>query len=616
MILVEYIDPIPGKEGDSMLNTSIRTKLIGLLLLATIVPIVTSMAVSYGYTKESVKQRTVQENANLLFQAKTNIVNYMNSLNQTTFLLYNATSNQPSSSNTILLILKTGAADYVSQGELYATLQTISHATKEIYQVRLYTEANKLTTLIVRDAAKRSVQAENEIKFPPNTPVYVETTHQSSYYGMQNQFPYYPPATVISMHRQIYDIPSTAVLGSVSIDVQLDVLRQICDQLVAKGQEQLYLLNDKGQVVYATDPSMGGKTVTDLANADMAQERGSFDRGKATNIYQRIETPYMNWTLVKRIPDAFLYSSARELTRIQLAIAAVSLLLIVIATLFISVHITSPIKRLIGYISRIQTGQLDVRIQVESRDEIGILAQRFQTMMETINDLIFREYKLELANKTNELKALQAQINPHFLNNALQSIGTLALQHQAPHVYSLISSLAKMMRYSMTTGVTAVPLAKELEHVKAYLALQKQRFDEKIEVEYHLDERTDELPVPKMTIQPLAENYFKHGFKPSCDVPGRLLIETALTGEGHLRITVQDNGEGMAEEEMALLQRDLNREMLDGAGDGDSIGLRNVLQRLRLFYDDRAELRLDRSYCGGLKVTLLIPQADNKGEAS
>jgi two-component system sensor histidine kinase YesM len=604
-ILVEYIDP--EKRAMPMFGTGIRTKLIGLLLLATVVPAVISMAVTYGYTKESIKQRSVQENANLLFQAKTNIVNYMDSLSKTTFRLYNAPSLQLSS-NRLLQILQTGADDYQSRAELYATLQSMSHAAKEIYQVRLYTEANGMTTLIVQDAAKRSYQGVNEIKFPPGTSVFVETTHQSSYYGMQNQFPYYPPASVISMHRQVYDVPSTRVLGSISLDVQLDVIRQICDQLVAKGQEQLYLIDDKGKAVYSTDPDAAGGGSIDLGLGQALGEQGSFDRQKATNIYQRIDTPYMNWTIVKRIPDSFLYASARELTGIQLAIAASSLCIIIIATLFISVHITSPIKSLIGYISRIQAGRLDVRIDVESNDEIGILAKRFQSMMETINDLIFREYKLELANKTNELKALQAQINPHFLNNALQSIGTLALQHDAPRVYSLISSLAKMMRYSMTTGETSVPLVKELEHVKAYLALQRQRFGDQVEVEYKLDETTYEVPVPKMVLQPLAENYFKHGFEPGVDEPGRLSIETELTGAGYLRITVEDNGKGMSDETLLLLQNELAREP---AGDTESIGLRNVQQRLRLYYDVRAELQLARSGCGGLRVTLLIPQTEN-----
>lgn len=130
-------------------------------------------------------------------------------------------------------------------------------------------------------------------------------------------------------------------------------------------------------------------------------------------------------------------------------------------------------------------------------DEIGHLSRRFQSMMNTINDLILREYRLELANKTTQLRMLQAQINPHFINNALQSIGTLALQHEAPKVYALLASLAKMMHYAMHTDETIVPLEKELEHLNYYLQLQKQRFDDKFSYRYDIGEATRTIPVPK-----------------------------------------------------------------------------------------------------------------------
>jgi two-component system sensor histidine kinase YesM len=289
---------------------------------------------------------------------------------------------------------------------------------------------------------------------------------------------------------------------------------------------------------------------------------------------------------------------------IQTAIAVVSLTIIVIATMLISWRITSPIKRLIGYISRIQTGQLDVQIDLRSNDEIGVLASRFQAMMETINNLILREYKLDLANKTNELKALLAQINPHFLNNALQSIGTLALQRGAPEVYSLLSSLARMMHYSMTTMETTVPLHKELEHVQAYLALQKQRFDERLDVVYELDELAFGYSVPKMILQPIAENYFQHGFEPSGAEPGRIAIRSRLADD-KLVIAVEDNGVGIAPERWPLLLAALERDA--AADDENGIGLSNVRQRLRLYYDDQAEMRVESGASGGVKVTFVLP---------
>ncbi|MNQ93383.1 Sensor histidine kinase YpdA [compost metagenome] len=239
---------------------------------------------------------------------------------------------------------------------------------------------------------------------------------------------------------------------------------------------------------------------------------------------------------------------------------------------------------------------------------MGILANRFHGLMQDLNQMVMREYRLELANKSNQLMALQAQINPHFLNNALQSIGTLALQHEAPKIYALINSLAKMMHYSMNTNESVVPLRKEIDHIKAYLELQKQRFEHQFEIVYAIEEETQVFTVPKMTLQPLVENYFKHGFKPSHsqDV-GILRIESEklVTPEGDfLKLTVEDNGIGISDQRISEV-----RTLLKAASvtDDSSIGLRNVLTRVQLYFNDDATLAIDHVHPHGLRIVILIP---------
>ena len=181
----------------------------------------------------------------------------------------------------------------------------------------------------------------------------------------------------------------------------------------------------------------------EIAQAD----NGYYDGKDAMIVYEKLDLPYAPWTLVKQIPHQTLYKHSTELTSINAIIAILALFIVIFGTLWISIRITRPIKQLTSYMNQVKTG-LDVDIDVTSPDEIGILSRRFRTMMDTINNLILREYRLEIANKTNQLKALQAQIDPHFLYNSLQSIGTLAL-HNVPRIYSLLSSLANMMRYNM-----------------------------------------------------------------------------------------------------------------------------------------------------------------------
>jgi two-component system sensor histidine kinase YesM len=259
----------------------------------------------------------------------------------------------------------------------------------------------------------------------------------------------------------------------------------------------------------------------------------------------------------------------------------------------------------------VQSGNMNVDIRVTGNDEIAILARRFDAMMQTINDLINREYKLEIANVTNQLKALQAQINPHFLNNALQSMGTLALQHEAPKLYSLLSSLAKMMRYNMNTNETIVPFSTEINHIKAYLDLQQQRFGEDLKVTFAIEELSNQIKVPKMLLQPLVENYFKHGHE-ALGGNGEIHIASHITTQGVLCITVQDNGTGISNERLDDLQRKLSQPTNNLLNGQDNIGLTNVLLRLRLYFSEQAQIQISSGQLQGFTITLLIPLSEGE----
>ncbi|UUZ80786.1 histidine kinase [Paenibacillus sp. P26] len=496
-------------------RNSLRFKLIIFLLIATIAPIVTSMMVTNIYTKMSVKQRAIVENARPLNQGGLNLTNYMNQLNELTFSIYRNAS--------FTNLINSGFTGYESDAEIYNLMQTIA-LNPDVYQVYM--------SILKRGPGEPRSFLMFNMKKTPNMEVteppdrwlrkdsyesVVETTHLSHNYNIGPSF-YFEPRYVLSIHRAIYRVPSREQLGMLSVDIKTDTLDTMLSQLMS-GQESISLLDEEGKVVYSSSsqdkPGVkpNGTWAGDILK--QTESEGSLETKDSIRIFEKVETPFLKWTLVKQIPYDQLYSGARELTQIQFVILVVLLIVVVVLTLWITLRFTRPIKRLIGYINQIQTGQLDVEIQMNSKDEIGILARRFRLMMETINELIKNEYVLNLANKTNQLKALQAQINPHFLYNSLQSIGTLALQHQAPKVYKLLSSLAKMMRYSMNTDEAVVPPRQELDHIKAYLQLQTQRFEDELSVRYHIEEETLDILLPKMTLQPLVENYFKYGFDPA-----------------------------------------------------------------------------------------------------
>lgn len=583
------------------IKQSIRNKLILLLLLATVVPIVITMAITYDYTKNSVKDNSIRDNANLIYQGKTNIMNYLNAINQASLEIYQDPD--------LMRALEAGVLTYENEPKVYRTLNNMSLSVKEIHQIHLYVAESEQSYLFSGGNIDRGFQITQPFLkgMQGATTTVLEPSHRSHNYGVF-QLRYNLPTTVLSMHRSIVRVPSTQVLGSVSIDFRLDALQALCSQLYSVGEEQLYILDRTGTVIYASDNYLIGQPFTanwSTAVLNPSQTKGSFEKNQAIYIHEKINTPYAEWTLVKEIPYAALYKDARQLTRINLLVTAFMLVIIVAATVYISVRITKPIKQLIGYINTIQTGKLDIDIHIRGQDEIGLLARRFRKMMETINGLILREYRLDILNKSNQLKVLQAQVNPHFINNALQSIGTLALQHQAPKIYSLLSSLSKMMRYSMATHDTIVPFHKEVEHVKAYLELQKQRFEDRLIVKYQFEESTLPIHVPKMILQPLVENYFKHGFE-SLQEEGRIVLSSSLEN-GFLVISAEDNGPGIPEQSRLTMQSHLN-EGIERIEDSESgIGLGNIISRLKLHYPEPPFIELENVEPHGLRVTIWIP---------
>ncbi|MDQ6422191.1 histidine kinase [Paenibacillus sp. LHD-117] len=587
-----------------LLTTSVRYKLIALMLISIVVPIAASIIVTHVYTKESVKERSIEENTRLISEGKTNISNYLDVVSNASLTLY--------SNTTMENILAKGVADNKDRSYVYTALQLVSKAANNIYQVYLFLDNGQNGFLMNANnfAYGHAEALPNITDISPYGAITIPT-HPSNNYGVQQIKPN-KEELVFSIYRPLFRVPTSERIGLLAIDVQVEALRELTAQLYNPQQEDLYIIDGDGTIIFASDGEAIGERPEhawidriferEAASGSMEKDKSGYD---GILLYDQIQTPYLDWTIVKRIPDQYLSAQANKLTMINTVIAVLFLSVATVAVLIVSIRFTNPIKQLIRSINKIQTGQLEEPIDIVRNDEFGILATRFRTMMNTINELIFREYKLNLANKTTQLKMLQAQINPHFINNALQSIGASALDNDAPEVYNLVSSLGQMMHYSMNTKEMIVPLSQELDYVHHYLLLQQQRFDEKLKIEYALDEGAGSVPIPKMIIQPLVENYFKHGFHISQNT-GMLRIATTITN-GMLRITVEDNGSGISEERLGAIQTDLSGIRHESADSGDRIGLMNVMYRLHLHYGEQAALQLEQNEPRGLRITMTLP---------
>ena len=456
--------------------------------------------------------------------------------------------------------------------------------------------------------------------------IWVESAHMSHTYGFKAASPDDSPRTVITLHRIIRDIPSPERLGVLAIDLNMNSIAAICSRLYDPAKEQIYVLDGQNRIVYQgrteVQASNEGSHLEQVAgnalqdgrnNAGAARNAaGHFEQDHSMYVYQQLGSNYADWTIVKEIPNETLYARATELTWNNAMIAIAALFLVIVATLFISIRITGPLKQLMRYMNQIQAGRLHVDIRLSSQDEFGVLARHFRDMMDTVNNLILREYQLELANKTNQLKALQAQIHPHFLYNTLQSIGTLALQQQGKRAYTLLSSLSKMLRYSMRDQ-TCVTLREEAEHARLYLELQQERFGERLEVDMNFAEDTLSVQLPRMTLQPLIENYFKHG----ADVqPGKgyISITSRRVDKHWIEIELINNGPAIPEDKLLEIQGWLQHQATKSkissqeSAMSESIGLRNVVRRLALNAHPGmpARIEINNLEAGGVKLQVKL----------
>ncbi|MGF3101968.1 sensor histidine kinase [Rossellomorea sp. DUT-2] len=590
-----------------MLKTSIRNKLIVLLMITTIVPFGSSIIITYLYTKDSIEEQVVEESSNLLYQGKVNLESYINELNGLTLSLYN-------NPDFINFMRSPGQENnYLTIGIVKNVVQTILYTGDTINGVRIsfadgdrVISATKRSTVVfsnkVRDSQWESFR--NAERSPYN--MYIEPTHSQEEKNINRS------KDIVTIHRAFRNVPGDEVLAYISLEVSPDKIIDLSRNLYNAKSEEFYLLSSEGEMIYSSDRDVSDdgsnqkwiKRIMESKDVSGTLEwkEGSFN---GVMMYDQLPASAGGWLLVKRVPYVNLYESAFSVAKINILFGVLGLSLVVLATLFVSFKITSPIRILLQNIQQVEKGNMKVQSESFGSDEIGILGFRFQQMIERINHLINREYKLELENKTNQLKVLQSQINPHFLYNALQSIGTIALKNKVPQIYSLITHLSKIMRYGMNMEEDMVPLSKEINYTNAYLLLQKERFGENLDYNVEVEEEVKEIPVPKMILQPLIENYFKHGFDIR-DGVGRIWL-SCFRDEGELVMMVRDNGVGVTESRLREIGDHFKADAWNKTGDETNIGLKNVYVRLKLYYDHQATLQLENHDGGGFMVTMRLP---------
>ncbi|MDG0811527.1 cache domain-containing sensor histidine kinase [Cohnella rhizosphaerae] len=367
-------------------------------------------------------------------------------------------------------------------------------------------------------------------------------------------------------------------IGFVAADVDYAIVEDLFATNIRNAGNLLIFNRRTGQPVLDR-PELG------LAPADLARLASHLD-ADGGSFYTRLSTGSMfavyrtsaftNWTTMALIPKANLLagsSSTRDkMLNVSLLFSAVAVLLI----LSMSSLLTRNLLRLGRALKEVAKNNLDVAIETKSQDEIGQLYHQFNSMTRRMSGLVAEVRSTERERSRAEMKALQAQINPHFLHNTLNTIKFLSILQGADNIKLVAESLSGLMHAQMD-GRPFVSVDEELDCLRSYFSIQKFRYSDKFAVHIGPEEGVGKLMMPKMLLQPIAENALLHGIAP-LKTQGTIQIKL-FTSEAQLKIRVQDNGVGMTPAQLAALEAPV-----EPHGAAAHIGLANVRSRIRTLF--------------------------------
>lgn len=412
--------------------------------------------------------------------------------------------------------------------------------------------------------------------------------------------------SMISFSRYLkYPLLGNEDYYAITINIDHSFFEQLERQVCEEG-EFVFLLDDQGNDIYFGN----NEAYCQMVKAERADEQEWFKIALDGISYIGIQNKAEKyaWTMLKIIPEKYIL---RDTARTVLLNRSIIFLIFVAGFLFLQRNIrriTRPIEKLAGIMRNYQQGAVVEDDGMSARkDEIGVLYQSYQKMHDRIEELIESEYKSQILEKEARLEALQAQIDPHFLYNTLQTVSGIAIEKNVYEIEEINNHLSRMLRYSLSKKKSLVKLEEELENIKSYMCIQKYRYGERICLKWELSEEVLGCMVPVFTLQLAVENAMKHGLETKVG-PGIIRIYADRISEHTQRIFVEDNGSGIAEEKLAEINKMLHERTEEYPQNVyDRKGLRNLNERLKQQFGQAYGVELKNNAGEGAVLIIYIP---------
>ena len=408
---------------------------------------------------------------------------------------------------------------------------------------------------------------------------------------------------VYSYGKQITDWYINKQVGTGIVSIEEKVLEKICRSAQVTGDSRvnfLFITDKDNNIVSYSDKELIGENIHRIIEK---QENGlARVQGEDFYVFQE-EIPSTKWQIVSVLNVNYVYDKLNDIQKIISIVSLLLAVLVIVLVACVSKNMSRYINNILNTMNKVQGGKLSSKVPISKgeKNEISQIATHFNVMMNTVNEQMEMIKEAGKREKEAEIRALEAQINPHFVYNTLDSINWLAIENGQKEISSMLSQFAQILRYQIQKSNKIVTIEEELGYLEKYLFLQKVRFMDSFEYVIECQETVKMCRINKMIFQPFIENAILHGVA-DMENGGLISIRIQNVDDNFLDFTVSDNGYGMTEEQIRLI-------FTERANHGNSIGVLNVLDRLDLYYGKDYSIKVQSHTGKGTVITTTIPKS-------
>jgi two-component system sensor histidine kinase YesM len=384
--------------------------------------------------------------------------------------------------------------------------------------------------------------------------------------------------------------------GVIAIDIDAGFFENLTENIKPGEEGSFFILDSSNEMAYMPADDVIARVRPDWFDGSA----GLFTKNINAESYQFIyfQSDYTGWKTVGVFPINDMLTAITEYEQAMLFIMVLLLAIAICIAVMMARMITKPIRELSKLMKITESGDLSVRADIKSSDEIGMLGSSFNSMTEKINDLVDLVYEEQHQKRQAELLALQAQINPHFLYNTFDTIQWMAKKYNATEVVDMIKALTTFFRIGISRGKDFISVDQEITHVRNYLIIQSTRYEDLLS--YEIDEQPglQAYSVPKLILQPIVENAIYHGIKLKPE-GGKITVLAAMEGTD-IVFRVTDTGAGIRTDKL----EEINTNLREGKQGEEGYGIYNVNERIKLYYGTMYGVSAESVYGEGTTVTI------------